>query len=83
MFSPSFWNAAFDELLEIINKEGNKLGVGFADNCALLARGPVLSTLVDLIKEIIPKIEGWSQNYGVKVCPKKTVAVIFHKKPPR
>ena len=82
VFSPSFWNAAFDELLEIINKEGNKLGVGFADDCALLARGPVLSTLVDLIQDIIPKIEGWSRKYGVKFCPKKTVAVIFHKKPP-
>ena len=83
VFSPSFWNEAFDELLEIINKEAYLLGAGFAVDCGLLVRGLDLNTLVSLIQNIIPKIEEWSRKYGVQFCPKKTVAVIFSRKTPR
>ena len=36
VFSPIFWNIAFDELLAIMNSDKRFLGVGFADDASLL-----------------------------------------------
>ena len=81
VFSPSFWNLAFDEILDIIN-DGTFRGIGFADDANIIIRGVDLPTLFSLMQAKIAEIMQWSQKFGLTFCPKKTVAVLFtHKRP--
>ena len=83
VFSPIFWNIAFDELLAIMNSDKRFLGVGFADDASLLIRGVDLPTMVSLIQAKIPEMLEWAKKYGVEFCPKKTTAMIFYKIKPK
>ena len=83
VFSPSFWNIAFDELLEKMNAERRFLGVGFADDANLMIKSIDPFTLVEGIQSKLPTLVEWSKKYGVEFCPKKTVAVLFGKKKPK
>ena len=81
VFSPTFWNIAFDELLSIIN-DGTFTGIGFADDANAIIRGKDLSTLYSLMQHKINEITAWAVKYGVSFCPKKTTVVLFtHKRP--
>ena len=82
VFSPIFWNLAFDELCEILNEKGGflkgrTLGVAFADDGNCLVQGPDWWTLGNIIQNKITKLEEWSRKFGVEFCPKKTVLVAF------
>ena len=50
--SPQFWNVPFDELLEIINT-GPFVGIGFADDGALIIHGQNLEYMRRLLQKSI------------------------------
>ena len=79
VLSPVIWNLIFDSFLDIF-KTGPVKGVGFADDGALLAKGPDLPSVVSLMQQSLKSVENWSKQQKLQLCPTKTVAIIFHRK---
>lgn len=74
--APTLWAIAFDELLEIINKDGFH-GIGFADDALILIKGPDPTTLALRMATLLPNVDAWARKAGLTFCPNKTQAILF------
>ena len=79
MLSPLIWNLIFDSFLDLF-KTGPVRAIGFADDGALVIKGPDPSTLVSIMQEGLEKVQKWSEKQELHLSPSKTVAMIFHRK---
>ena len=70
------WNLVFDTLLGLF-KNGPVSCVGYADDGALLAKGPVLSVLVDIMESALKKAVAWGSDQCLNFSERKTVSMIF------
>ena len=76
---PLIWNLIFDLFLGLF-KTGPVRAIGFADDGALVIKGPDPSTLVSIMQEGLEKVQKWSEKQELHLSPSKTVAMIFHRK---
>ena len=79
VLSPVIWNLIYDSFLDLF-KTGPVRAVGFADDGALVAKGPDPSTLASLMQQGLVKVQRWSERHELHLSPSKTVAMIFHRK---
>jgi ribonuclease HI len=76
VLSPVLWNLAFDSVLRIFD-QGPIKASGYADDLALIARGPDIDTLVSITQQAIDKVTAWGRGQGLKFSASKSVAVVF------
>lgn len=79
VLSPLLWNCAVDSLISTLNGNG-LICVGYADDVAIISRGPFLSTTVEVINEGLAKTETWCREMELSVNPQKTSLIIFSQK---
>ncbi len=79
VLSPLAWNIAFDGLLKLINMDG-ALGIGFADDGAIILVGPDPKTLKTLAQQALDRAVEWGNQNGLTFCSAKTKVVLFHRK---
>ncbi|XP_025996074.1 uncharacterized protein LOC105202882 [Solenopsis invicta] len=79
MLSPLLWCLVVDELLEGLSKRGFFVQ-GYADDVALLVRGPFLGPLLELMQNALGTVEWWCRGIGLSVNPLKTGLVVFTRK---
>ena len=65
--------------METLNK-GPFVGIGYADDAALLIKGIDPGTLVNLTNAKLDEVLRWGQGNGLSFSPQKTVAVMFTRK---
>ena len=65
-----------DDLLEKF-RTGPCKAVGLVDDVVLLIRGPVESTLVEVMQDQLKKVDRWCVEKGLSLNAKKTVPVMF------
>jgi hypothetical protein len=53
---------------------------GYADDVALLVRGPFLEPLLELMQSALETVERWCRGTGLSVNPLKTGLVVFTRK---
>jgi hypothetical protein len=70
------WNLIFDDFLDQFNNSPIKV-TGFADDGCLIARGPDLSALRDLLQEAAVIAADWGARHGLKFSAEKSVSVVF------
>ncbi|XP_011699563.1 PREDICTED: uncharacterized protein LOC105456897 [Wasmannia auropunctata] len=63
----------------MLNDKGFE-SIGYADDLAILIRGPFLETLLELTQGALGMVEEWCRETGLSVNPKKTSLVIFTRK---
>ena len=74
--SAKFWLIAFDYAIQIINRyqiEGN----GYADDCAALAGGKRIDSILRKLQKMLNELSTWGKNCGLHFNPDKSVAVLF------
>ena len=74
--SATFWSLAFDEAVHPINIDGTA-GVAFADDCAVLSRGPDPALLVTRVQHTVNRLVCWGADHGLTFNPAKTQVVFF------
>ncbi|XP_036146028.1 uncharacterized protein LOC118646684 [Monomorium pharaonis] len=79
VLSPLLWCLVADRLLRTLN-ERSFFTLGYADDLAILIRGPFLETLLELTQRALEAIEEWFSETGLAVNPLKTGLVIFTRK---
>ena len=65
-----------DRLLRTLNEKGF-FTQGYADDLAILIRGPFLEPLLELTQGALEVVERWCHETGLSVNPLKTGLVIF------
>ena len=79
VLSPVLWNMAFDEILSLM--EGSPIkAFGYADDLALVARGPDPSTTINNMQIALDKTLGWGVGRGLRFSAGKSVAIAFTRK---
>ncbi|XP_011698268.1 PREDICTED: uncharacterized protein LOC105456144 [Wasmannia auropunctata] len=63
----------------MLNDKGFE-AIGYADDLAILTRGPFLETLLELTQGALEVVEKWCRETGLSVNPKKTSLVIVTRK---
>ncbi|MDE3023336.1 MAG: hypothetical protein KGI54_16055 [Pseudomonadota bacterium] len=76
VLSPVLWNLSFDTVLNLFN-EGPIKACGYADDLVLIARGPVLETLISNTQLALDRVTEWGTSQGLKFSASKSVAVVF------
>ncbi|XP_036138900.1 uncharacterized protein LOC118644432 [Monomorium pharaonis] len=79
VLSPLLWCLVADSLLGTLNERGI-LTLGYADDLAILVRGPFLETLLELTQGALEVVEEWCGRTGLSVNPLKTGLVVFTRK---
>ncbi len=79
ILSPLVWNMAFDALLKQFNK-GPVKAKGFADDAALVIKGPDIPSLIDKGQEAINIATAFGRDNGLEFGAEKTVVVMFTRK---
>lgn len=79
VMSPLSWNVPFDELLVKVNKEG-ALGVGFADDLAIVVCGLDPQTIIAKLQNKVNEAVKWGEKYKLNFNPSKTVMINFTNK---
>jgi Reverse transcriptase (RNA-dependent DNA polymerase)/Endonuclease-reverse transcriptase len=79
VLSPVLWNLAFDEVLSLVDGTAIK-AFGYADDLALVGRGPDLHTNIMQIQQVLDRVTAWGNSQGLKFSPSKSVAVAFTRK---
>ncbi len=79
VLSPVLWNLAFDEVLSMVEGTAIK-AFGYADDLALVGRGPDPTTNISQIQIVLDRVTAWGQSQGLKFSPSKSVAVAFTRK---
>jgi len=78
VLSPLLWCLVIDRLRDL-----NDRGIyvqGYADDLAILVRGPFLDTLLELTQSALEMVEEWFAGSGLSVNPQKTELVVFTRK---
>ena len=79
VLSPVLWNLAFDEILSIV--EGSPVkACGYADDLALIGRGPDPISTINVMQQILYKVASWGQDQGLRFSAAKSVAIAFTRK---
>jgi Reverse transcriptase (RNA-dependent DNA polymerase)/Endonuclease-reverse transcriptase len=76
VLSPVLWNLAFDEVLSMVEGTAIK-AFGYADDLALVGRGPDLHTNISQIQTVLDRVTSWGNTQGLKFSPSKSIAVAF------
>ena len=76
VLSPLLWNCAVDSLISKLNGNG-LICIGYADDVAIISRGPVLSTTVDVMQNGLRVTETWCRDMKLSVNPLKTGLILF------
>jgi ribonuclease HI len=76
VLSPLMWNIVFDNLLTRFDRGPLNI-TGFADDAAIIASGPDLTSLIDIMTSGLRKAHKWSEESELKFSPTKSEAVIF------
>ncbi len=74
--SPLVWNLAFDDLLDRFNSGPAQIK-GFADDAAIILRGPDIYTLIGWGQEAISKALDFGHENGLEFGANKTEVVLF------
>ncbi|XP_067207666.1 uncharacterized protein [Linepithema humile] len=73
------WCLVADGLLKALDDRGFT-AQGYADDVAILVRGPFLETLLKLMQGALEVVEEWCQRTGLAVNPLKTGLTVFTRK---
>ena len=73
ILSPILWNLIMNKLIN--DRNGTVEYFCYADDIAIVARGPVTSTLVNIIREEIRQLERWATANSMRFSASKTVAM--------
>ncbi len=79
ILSPLVWNLTFDDLLDRF-QSGPVQIKGFADNAALLVKGPIPGTLMQFGQDAIEKALAVGKENGLTFGASKTVVVLFNRR---
>ncbi|XP_067208430.1 uncharacterized protein [Linepithema humile] len=79
VLSPLLWCLVADGLLRALDDRGFT-AQGYADDVAILVRGPFLETLLELMQGALEVVEEWCQRTGLAVNPLKTGLTVFTRK---
>ncbi|XP_067204590.1 uncharacterized protein [Linepithema humile] len=79
VLSPLLWCLVADGLLKALDDRGFT-AQGYADDVAILVRGPFLETLLELMQGALEVVEEWCQRTGLAVNPLKTGLTVFTRK---
>ena len=79
VLSPVLWNLAFDEVLSLVEGTAIK-AFGYADDLALVGRGPDLKTNINQLQIVLDRVTAWGNTQGLRFSPSKSVAVAFTRK---
>ena len=79
VLSPVLWNLAFDEVLTLVEGTAIK-AFGYADDLALVGRGPDLKTNISQLQTVLNRVTDWGNSQGLKFSPSKSVAIAFTRK---
>ena len=79
VLSPVLWNLAFDEVLSLVEGTAIK-AFGYADDLALVGRGPDLTTNINQLQIVLDRVTAWGNTQGLRFSPSKSVAVAFTRK---
>nr|XP_012217684.1 PREDICTED: uncharacterized protein LOC105669363 [Linepithema humile] len=79
VLSPLLWCLVADGLLRALDDRGFTTQ-GYADDVAILVRGPFLETLLELMHGALEVVEEWCQRTGLAVNPLKTGLTVFTRK---
>ena len=58
VLSPILWNLAFDEVLSLVEGTAIK-AFGYADDLALVGRGPDFNTNITQLQRVLDRITAW------------------------
>ena len=70
------WNLVFDDLLDRFNS-GPAHIKGFADDAAIILRGPDIHTLIEWGQETISQVLDFGHENGLEFGADKTEVVVF------
>nr|XP_012234697.1 PREDICTED: RNA-directed DNA polymerase from mobile element jockey-like [Linepithema humile] len=76
VLSPLLWCLVADGLLKALDDRGFTVQ-GYADDVAILVRGPFLETLLELMQGALEVVEELCQRTGLAVNPLKTGLTVF------
>ena len=81
VLSPLLWNLVMDEGLARVNAAYPQVySQSFADDIAMLSRGPDLSTVTDHAQRSLNVIAKWSREISLDIEGDKTVVLLFTRK---
>jgi len=81
VLSPLLWNLVVDEVLEKLkNSLPQVYSNGYADDLAMIARGPDLSTVTQHAHAAIDLVSKWSRDVDLGVEGDKAAAILFTRK---
>jgi ribonuclease HI len=79
VLSPILWNLAFDEVLTLL--EGSPIKAsGYADDLALIGRGPDPLTTINNMQIAMDKVAAWGLEQGLRFSASKSIAIAFTRK---
>ena len=81
--SAKFWLLAFNPAIEIINQARGVVGVGYADDCCILAGGPRVDHLISRVQPVLDKLVDWGKLCNLKFNASKTISIVFSRKKTR
>jgi ribonuclease HI len=76
VLSPILWNMAFDEVLELFDRDPIHV-CGYADDLVLIGRGKDPNAIRDNLQRAIRKVTDWGHLRGLKFSATKSIAVMF------
>ena len=77
VLSPVMWNVAFEGLLHLYLDCGIVNIVGYADEAALVAKGPNPKKLVQMLQAAVNREVYWGRENILEFAPSKTEAMII------
>ena len=80
VLSPILWNLAFDSLLSQFNR-GPVQVYGYADDACLISTAWSPAAAKSKLQDAVDKCTKWGTSQGLRFSPKKTVIVLFHRRP--
>lgn len=79
VLSPLLWNLAVNSLLVNLEKSGSKV-VAYADDIAIAVSGKYVSTVRDIMQNLLSILSNWASSCGLNANPSKTELVLFTRK---
>ena len=71
-----YWNLIFDSFLDLF-KTGPVRAIGFADDGALVIKGPDPSTLASVMQQSLAKVQEWSESRNCSSVQQKLLQYFF------
>ena len=73
------WQIPIDDMLGKLNTGGVKV-VAYAGDVVILITGPFPSVMNEIMERTLAKLNRWTQEYGLRLNPKKTELMLFTRK---